>query len=81
MNFEMTDHVPGFGDDEVDAMVDEAEAGYDLSARRAELNPHFQLTQAVPEDLLEAIEERAEREGESPESVVRRALVAYLHSA
>lgn len=81
MSFEITDRVPGPTDDEVAAAVAEAEAGYDLGTLPVERNPHAERLPLVPDDLLDAIEERAQRDGESPEAVVRRALVAYLHTA
>lgn len=81
MSFEITDHVPGLGNDAVVAMADEAESGYDLAGRTPEPNPHFQRLELVPADLLDAIDERAEQDGESPEAVVRQALALYLHTA
>ena len=81
MSLEITDHVAAFSDEQVAAMAGEAQAGYDVSARAGEPNPHFQRLQLVPVDLLDAIEERAEQDGQSPEAVVRRALAAYLHTA
>jgi len=78
MTFEMTDHVPGLSEEQVDQLVDEAEAGHDLDARAAEPNPHLLV---VPDDLLDAVAQRAQLDGESPDDVVRRALAAYLDSA
>ena len=80
MTFETTDRVPGLDDEQLAALAEEAEAGYEVADAHAEPNPHFQ-GQLVPEDLLDAIDERAEREGQSREEVVRRALTEYLHSA
>jgi hypothetical protein len=37
--------------------------------------------QLVPADLVEAIEERAHKDGQTPEDVLREALVTYLHIA
>lgn len=81
MNVEVTDHVPGFSDEEVEAMVAEAEAGYDLQGVPSEPNPHHVGSSLVPDDLREAIEDRARRDGLSPEAVVREAIEAHLHIA
>ncbi|MCR1784046.1 ribbon-helix-helix domain-containing protein [Nocardioides carbamazepini] len=81
MNFEITDHVPGLSDDQVARAAAEAEAGYDLRGRPSEPNPHLGRVQLVPTDLLDAVEERAARDGQSPEAVVRQALAAYLRTA
>lgn len=81
MSFEITDHVSGLSNDKVAAVADQAEAGYDLGDQASEPNPHFQRLQLVPEDLLDAIDERAYMEGQSPEAVVRQALATYLHTA
>ncbi len=81
MSFEITDHVPGLSADQVAAMAEEPEAGYDLSNQSSESNPHFQRLQLVPADLLDAIEERAQKEGQSPEAVVREAIATHLHTA
>ncbi len=81
MSFEIVDHVPGLRDEDVAAMATEAESGYDLTGREAQPNPHFQRLQLVPTDLLEAIDKRARKDGQSPEAVVRRALAIYLDSA
>jgi hypothetical protein len=80
MTFEMTDHVPGLTDEQVAALDDEALAGYDITRTPAEPNPH-QQRQLVPEDLLDAIDERAEQDGQSREEIVRRALTTYLNTA
>jgi hypothetical protein len=73
-------HIPGFTDAEVAKMVTEAEAGYDLATNviRVEPNPHFQKLNLVPEDLGEAIIDRAIHDGSTPAEVVRAALKAYL---
>ena len=81
MSFEITDRVPGLSHEDVDALVAEAENGYDLAARPSEPNPHFQRLQLVPADLLDVIDERAEKDGQSPEAVVRQALARYLDTA
>lgn len=81
MSFEITDHVSGLRDDQVAAMAEEAEAGYELSNQPSESNPHFQRLQLVPADLLDAIDERAHKEGQSPEAVVRDAIATYLNTA
>lgn len=81
MNFSITDHVPGLSDEQVAAIAGEAEAGYDLTGRVSEANPHFQRLQLVPADLLDAIDERAQEDGQSPEAVVRQALTTYLRPA
>jgi hypothetical protein len=81
MSFESTDHVPGLSDEQVAAMADEAETGYDLAARAPEPNPHFQRLELVPADLMDAVDERAQKDGQSPEEVVRQALATYLHTA
>lgn len=81
MSFEITDHVPGLSDEQVAAVADEAGSGYDLATLDTEHNPHFQRLQLVPEDLLDAIDERAQKDGQSAEAVVRQALAAYLHTA
>ncbi|MDO5698068.1 MAG: ribbon-helix-helix domain-containing protein [Dermatophilus congolensis] len=78
MNFEITEHVPGLTDEQVAALVAEAEAGYDLSSLTPEANPHLEHRDLVPDDLLEVIDKRAAEDGQSPETVVRRALTAYL---
>ena len=74
MSHEVTDRVPGLTDQQVADLLQEAEAGYDLAPHQAVPNPHFQRVQQVPEDLLEAIDERAARDGQSPDAVVREAL-------
>lgn len=81
MDFEITDHVSGLSDDQVAQAAAEAEAGHDLTDRPSEPNPHFGRLQLVPSDLLDEIVERAARDGESPEAVVRRALTSYLRTA
>ncbi|MEE6282844.1 CopG family transcriptional regulator [Georgenia sunbinii] len=81
MSFEITNRVPGVSDKDVAAMTAEAQDGYDLAETVAEPNPHFQRLQLVPDDLLEAIDERARRDGQSPDAVVRQALATYLHTA
>lgn len=81
MSFEITDHVPGLTDEQVAALVKEAEDGYTLSHREAAANPHFKRVKLVPDDLLEAIDERARTDGQSPEAVVRQALSSYLDTA
>jgi hypothetical protein len=81
MSFDITDHVDGLSDEQVAAAVDEAEAGYDLEGTSPEPNPHLQKVQLVHADLVEAIEERAHKDGQTPEDVLREALVTYLHIA
>lgn len=81
MSDEITDRVPGLTDKQVADLVQEAEAGYDLAPHRAEPNPHLQRVQLVPEDLLDAIDERAAKDGQSPDAVVREALANYLDTA
>ena len=81
MSYEITDRVPGLTDAQVADLVQEAEAGYDLTARPSEPNPHFHRVQLVPEDLLDAIDERAAKDGQSPDAVVRDALSSYLDTA
>ena len=80
MTLETTDHVPGIPDEQMVALADEAETGYDLGETRIEPNPH-QGGHLVPEDLLEAVAERAERDGRSPDEVVRLAITRYLATA
>ena len=46
----------------------EAEAGYDLVERASEANPHRRGVPTVPMELVDAIEERARRDGQSPEA-------------
>jgi plasmid stability protein len=41
----------------------------------------LQRVQLVPEDLLDAIGERAAKDGQSPDAVVREALSNYLDTA
>lgn len=81
MSYEIADRVPGMTVAQVADMVQEAEAGYDLATGQAEINPHFHRVQLVPEDLLDAIDERAAKDGQSPDAVVREALSNYLDSA
>jgi hypothetical protein len=81
MSFDITDHVDGLSDEQVSAAVDEAESGYDVADTASEPNPHFQRVQLVPADLVDAIEERARKDGQSPETVLREALTTYLRSA
>lgn len=81
MGFEITDTVPGLTDEQVAALTREAEDGYDLADRTTSPNPHFQRLQTVPEDLLDAIDERARKDGRSPDAVVREALSNYLDTA
>ncbi|MCA0435408.1 MAG: ribbon-helix-helix domain-containing protein [Austwickia sp.] len=81
MSFEIIDHVPGVTDERVAELVAEAEAGYELGELSTTTNPHSQRRALVPADLLEAIDERARRDGQSPADIVREALTAYLHSA
>ncbi len=81
MSYEITDHVPGLRDAQVADLVEEAEAGYDLTDRESAPNPHFQRVRLVPEDLLDAIDERAAKDGQSPDAVVREALSNYLDTA
>lgn len=65
MSFDITDRVPGLTDEQVADLVKEAEEGYDLAGRQTAPNPHFQRLQTVPEDLLDAIDERAREDGRS----------------
>ncbi|MFK5635660.1 ribbon-helix-helix domain-containing protein [Ornithinimicrobium sp. LYQ103] len=81
MSYEITDSVPGLTDTQVADLVQEAEAGHDLKTRPSEPNPHFHRFQLVPEDLLDAIDERAAKDGQSPDAVVREALSNYLDTA
>ncbi len=81
MSFDITDHIDGLTDEQVAVAVEEAEGGYDLTGRQSEPNPHFQRVQLVPADLLDAIEERARKDGLSPEAVLREALANYLRTA
>lgn len=81
MSFEITDHVPGLTEEQVAGMAQEAADGYEVRDAQTEPNPHFQRLQLVPADLLDAIDERAQRDGQSPQSVVRDALATYLHTA
>ncbi|HPB72709.1 MAG TPA: hypothetical protein PLX71_07015 [Phycicoccus sp.] len=81
MTFEVVDSVPGLGADEVTALVDEAEAGYDVARLPSEPNPHFGRIQLVPADLIDAIDQRALQAGQTPDWVLREALTAYLRSA
>jgi hypothetical protein len=59
MSYEITDRVPGLTEAQVSDLVQEAEAGYGLTTCQAESSPHFHRVQLVPEDLLDAIDERA----------------------
>lgn len=81
MSHEITERAPGLTDAQVADLVEEAEAGYDLTTRPSEPNPHFHRVQLVPEDLLDAIDERAAKDGQSPDAVVREALSNYLDTA
>lgn len=81
MSFEITDHVPGLTDAQVAELIEEAKAGYDLTDSVPEPNPYFQRVQLVPADLLDAIDERARKDGQSPDAVVREALASYLETA
>ncbi|GMA41753.1 hypothetical protein [Mobilicoccus caccae] len=63
------------------AIVSEADAGYDSSDLPSEPNPHFQRLQIVPVDFLDAIDERAKKDGQSPEAVVHDVLATYLQIA
>jgi|GEM_PF-1520283 len=74
--------VPGLDDDTLARLVAQAEAGYDLATDviRTEENPHFQKLRLVPEDLGEAILNRAIRDGRTPDEIVRAAIEAYLHA-
>ena len=81
MSFDITDYVDGLSDEQVAAAVEAAETGYDLADMQSEANPHFQRVQLVPADLVDAIEERARKVGQSPEAVLREALTTYLRSA
>ena len=51
------------------------------SASPSEQNLHLHRVQLVLEDLLDAIDERADKDGQSPDAVVREALSNYLDSA
>ncbi len=81
MSYEITDHVPGLTDEQVAALTREAEAGFDLTDKEIRPNPHLQRVQLVPADLLDAIDEHARKDGQSPKAVVREALTSYLHTA
>lgn len=81
MSYEITDSVPGLTDAQVADLVQEAEAGHDLKTLPAEPNSHFHRVQLVPTDLLDAIDERAAKDGQSPDAVVREALSNYLDTA
>ncbi len=81
MSFDITEHVPGFSDREVQALATEAEAGYDVQGLPTELNPHRDVLALVPDELREALADRARQDGQSPAAIVREALAAYLHTA
>ncbi|MDT0200835.1 hypothetical protein [Nocardioides sp. AE5] len=81
MMFEMADHVSGLSGDQIARAAAEAERGHDLDGRPGEPNPHTREAPSVPTDLLDEIVARAEHDGESPQELVRRALVRYLRSA
>jgi hypothetical protein len=78
MTNQITDRVPGLTADDVDALVAEAQAGYDLETLATSANPHYSAPSLVPEDLLMAVADRAHQDGKSPEDVVRAALMSYL---
>lgn len=80
MSYEITGSVPGLTDAQVTDLVQEAEAGYELTASPSEQNLHLRRVQLVPEDLRDAIDERAAKDGQSPDAVVREALSNYLDS-
>ncbi|WP_131105790.1 hypothetical protein [Ornithinimicrobium sufpigmenti] len=71
MSDEIIDSVPALTDARVTDLVQEAEAGCELTARASEQNPHSHRVQLVPEDVLDAIDERAAKDGQSPDAVVR----------
>lgn len=81
MKTSVTDSVRGLSQEDVAAFVADAESGFDLTGRPAEPNPHRLGLQVVPQDLTAAVEERARRDGQTSEQVVRQALESYLHSA
>lgn len=81
MSFDITDHIDGLSNEQIAAAVAESETGFDLSGTQSEPNPHFQKVQLVPADLVDALEERARKDGQSPEDVLREALVTYLRTA
>lgn len=81
MSFDITDHVPGLTDEQVADIAAEAATGFALDDAHGEPNPHFQRVQLVPAELLDAIDERARQDGQSPDSVVREALATYLNIA
>ncbi|CAM3348564.1 hypothetical protein NODU109028_12915 [Nocardioides dubius] len=81
MKAEITDAVPGLTDAQVQGEVEEAERGYVLGELVSEPNPHRSDLPTVPVDLIAEIAARAARDGETPDDVVRRALLSYLHSA
>lgn len=80
MTFPVTDHVPGFGEADMDRFAEEAAEGFDLASASIEDNPHF-AGGYLPQDLLGDIDERARRDGVTREQVVRAALNRYLRSA
>lgn len=77
----ITNEISGLSAARVRALIAEAEKGYDAEQLPAHTNPHLARMCLVPQDLLEAIDERALRDGQTPDAVVRSALAAYLHSA
>ena len=81
MNFEVVRHVDGFTDEDIKKLAAEAEAGYDPASFEWEPNPHFQLRGLLPRELADAVEARANRDGQSPQEVIRQALTRYLESA
>lgn len=69
----------GLQDERVQALIREAELGYDPAGRPVEPNPHH-AGRLVPEDLLPAIDAGAEQDRQSAQEIVRKALTAYLAS-
>lgn len=79
MNGEIVENVSGVSDERIAELVAEAEAGYELDELVAVPNLHRGVP-LVPAELIEEIAKRAERDGQTREEVVRRALTRYLAS-
>jgi len=69
----------GLQDERVHALIREADLGYDLAGRPLNRTPTTPDA-SCPEDLLPAIDARAEQDGQSAREIVRKALTANLAS-
>lgn len=80
-DFPIVDSVAGISNEQLNAYIQGAENGYDITTLKRIPNPFFQKLHLIPSDLAETVNERAREEHVSAEQVIRKALENYLQPA